>query len=81
MNPARPPQVFLAGLLLCSGLAAFPPSNAKSNSDVSIGPYLSEVGAMTNMHSGHTATLLPDGTVLIAGGMVDNGMFLRSAEI
>jgi hypothetical protein len=81
MNVDRSARVFLTGLMLCSVLAAFAPRRAKANSDVSSGSYLSEVGHMTNMRSGHTATLLPDGTVLIAGGMVDNGMFLRSAEI
>jgi hypothetical protein len=37
-----------------------------------------------NMHerrASHSSTLLPDGRVLIAGGMVENGVFLSSAEI
>jgi len=31
--------------------------------------------------SNHTATLLPDGSVLIAGGYGPSGTYLRSAEI
>jgi hypothetical protein len=37
-----------------------------------------------NMHerrADHTSTLLPDGRVLIVGGMVENGVFLNSAEL
>jgi len=37
--------------------------------------------SMHERRADHTATLLPDGRVLIAGGMVENGVFLNSAEL
>src|ERR1051326_6109214 len=37
--------------------------------------------SMHDRRADHTSTLLPDGRVLIAGGMVGNGGFLKSAEL
>jgi Galactose oxidase, central domain/Kelch motif len=38
-------------------------------------------GSMGDLRADHTATLLRNGSVLIAGGMVENGVFLNSAEL
>jgi hypothetical protein len=46
-----------------------------------VGGSISAGAHMLEARSGHTATLLPDGTVLIAGGMRRNQDFYRSAEL
>jgi hypothetical protein len=38
-------------------------------------------GNMHDPRADHTSTLLKDGRVLVAGGMVENGVFLNSAEL
>src|SRR3954467_12940705 len=70
-------------LLLLSPIAAFSSylvcckgASAHGNSG-----FVAPIARMMQARSGHSATLLRDGKVLIAGGMVRNGEFLRTAEL
>jgi WD40 repeat protein len=59
------------------GAAAF---HSASGSNAQVGS-VTAIGAMLEPRSGHTATLLPSGKVLIAGGMRRNHDFYKSAEL
>ncbi len=60
-----------ASLLLLLTSAPVPPASGRVVSTAS----------MHERREDHTSTLLPNGRVLIAGGMVENGVFLSSAEL
>jgi len=68
-----------ASLVLTFALAAVAFRSAHT-ANVRVGS-VSAVGAMLEPRSGHTATLLPNGNVLIAGGMRRNQDFYKSAEL
>jgi hypothetical protein len=63
-------------------VALIPLLMASSFSPTSVAPgRVVRAASMHERRADHTSTLLPDGRVLITGGMVENGVFLNSAEL
>jgi N-acetylneuraminic acid mutarotase len=63
-------------------VALIPLLIASSFSPTSVAPgRVVRAASMHDRRADHTSTLLPDGRVLITGGMVENGVFLNSAEL
>ena len=76
---SRLPALGIAALILTDlVLAGGAPS---SSTAPRAGSMLAPTGSMHVPRAVHTATLLPDGRVLVAGGMQKNGVFEDSAEL
>jgi hypothetical protein len=68
-------------ILLCSIVLPFTAALDSGNTSVPQLGAVAPAGTMLEPRSGHTATLLPNGKVLIAGGMRRNQDFYSSAEL
>src|SRR5262249_45673805 len=71
----KPATVSVACLVLMAlAMSTSPPRCARAGS-------VAPTASMHDRRADHTSTVLRDGRVLVAGGMVENGVFLSSAEI
>lgn len=85
-NDAAPPPVYCGKILVTGGTTAFLRENADTSLssselyDPSSGTWTT-TGAMAEARFGHTATLLPDGKVLVVGGFQLRMGVLATAEV